>query len=107
FLYTGASERARALGEQIAGAEDRYYWWFDHPTDWERPARTLYVTGWCVSRRGNKIRSIRARFGRRKFLGNYGIQRKDVGATLERIGFAVAVPLPRGRSQVIIEVQEG
>ena len=59
-----------------------------------------------MSRYGKKIRSIRARRGRQKFLGNYGIERKDVGAALERIGFAIAVPLPRGKSQVITEVQE-
>ena len=73
--------------------------------------RTLYVTGWCVSARGKNIFATRARVRRRKFLGNYGIERKDVGATLgktpaERIGFAIAVPLPRGKSQVTIEVQE-
>ena len=105
-LFADTSARARALSEQIASAEDRYYWWFDHPVDWERPARTLYITGWCVSRYGKKIRSIRAWRGRQKFLGNYGIARKDVGAALERIGFAIAVPLPRGKSQVTIEVQE-
>ena len=68
--------------------------------------RTLYITGWCVNRYGKKIRSIRARRGRQKFLGNYGIERKDVGAALDRIGFAIAVPLPRGKSHVITEVQE-
>jgi O-antigen biosynthesis protein len=105
-FFADTSARARALSEQIASAEDRYYWWFDHPVEWERPARTLYITGWCVSRYGKKIRSIRARRGRQKFLGNYGIARKDVGAAFERIGFAIAVPLPRGKSQVTIEVQE-
>ena len=105
-LFADTSARARALSEQIASAEDRYYWWFDHPVEWERPARTLYITGWCVSRYGKKIRSIRARHGRQKFLGNYGIERKDVGAALERIGFAIAVPLRRGKSQVLTEVQE-
>src|SRR6476620_11162415 len=105
-LFAGASERRHDPKEQIASAEDRYYWWFDHPVDWERPTRTLYVTGWCVSRDGKKIRSIRARRGRQKFLGNYGIARKDVGAAFERIGFAIAVPVPRGKSQVTIEVQE-
>ena len=105
-LFADTSARARALSEQIASAEDRYYWWFDHPVEWERPARTLYITGWCVSRYGKKIRSIRARRGHQKFLGNYGIERKDVGAAFERIGFAIAVPLPRGKSHVITEVQE-
>ena len=104
--FAGAANRARALSEQIASAEQRYYWWFDHPVDWERPARTLYIAGWCVSRHGKRIRSIRARRGRQQFLGNYGIERKDVGAASERIGFAIAVPLPRGKSNVIVEVQE-
>jgi GT2 family glycosyltransferase len=105
-LFADTSARARALSQQIASAKDRYNWWFDHPVEWERPVRTLYITGWCVSRHGKKICSIRARRGRKKFLGNYGIERKDVGAALERIGFAIAVPLPKGKSHVIIEVQE-
>jgi O-antigen biosynthesis protein len=106
-LFGGSAERTHALNEQIASADSRYHWWFDHPVDWERPTQTLYVTGWCVSARGKNIFAMRARVGRRKFLGNYGIERKDVGAALEQIGFAVAVPLPRGRSQVVIEIQEG
>ena len=105
-LFADTSAGARALGKQIANAKDLYSWWFDHPVEWERPTQTLYITGWCVSRHGKKIRSIRVRRGRQKFLGNYGIERKDVGAALERIGFAIAVPLPRGKSQVITEVQE-
>ena len=108
-LFAGAAEGAH--NEHIASAQERYYWWFDHPVDWERPTRTLYIAGWCVSRYGRRIRAIRARIGRRRFLGNYGLQRKDVGATcgttpVERIGFAIAVPLPRGKSQVTVEVQE-
>jgi len=105
-LFADTSARARALSEQIANAKDRYSWWFDHPVEWERPTQTLYITGWCVSRYGKKIRSIRVRRGRQKFLGNYGIERKDVGAAFERIGFAIAVPLPRRKSYVTIEVQE-
>jgi GT2 family glycosyltransferase len=105
-VFAGATNRARTLDEEVASAEDRYYWWFDHPVDWERPARMLYIAGWCVSRYGKKIRSIRASVGRRKFIGNYGIRRKDVGAASERIGFAIAVRLPKGKSQVIVEVQE-
>ena len=87
-LFADTSARARALSEQIANAKDRYSWWFDHPVEWERPTQTLYITGWCVSRYGNKIRSIRVRRGRQKFLGNYGIERKDVGF------YACHQPLP-------------
>src|SRR6266576_3720236 len=105
-LFAGAAERTHALNKQIASAESRYYWWFDHPIDWERPMRTLYVTGWCVSREGKEIRAMRARLGRQEFAANYGIERKDVGAAVQRIGFAIAIPLPAGKSQVFIEVQE-
>jgi glycosyltransferase involved in cell wall biosynthesis len=105
-LFAGTAERTHALNEQIASAQNRYYWWFDHPTDWERPMRTLYVTGWCVSREGKEIRAMRARLGSQEFAGNYGIERKDVGAAVLRIGFAIAVPLRAGKSQVFIEVQE-
>jgi len=110
-LFGGSPQRKHAVNEQIAPAESQYHWWFDHPVDWERPRQTLYVTGWCVSARGRNIWAMRARIRRRTFLGNYGIERKDVGATLgkkpaERIGFAIAVPLPKGKSQVTIEVQE-
>src|SRR5919197_853175 len=111
FLCRETVDRGRALDERITDAKKRYSWWFDNPINWERPVRTLYITGWCVNRRGKGIRAIRARIGRQKFFGNYGIQRKDVAATLgpiavERSGFAIAVPLPVGRSQVMIEVRE-
>lgn len=110
-LFADTVELRRAIDERITSAEKRYSWWFDNPLDWERPVRTLYITGWCVNRCGKDIRGIRARIGRRKFFGNYGIQRKDVAAALgpiavERIGFAIAVPLPVGKSQVVTEVQE-
>jgi glycosyltransferase involved in cell wall biosynthesis len=110
-LSGDTTERGRAIDERLTGIEKRYSWWFDNPLDWERPARTLYITGWCVNRKGEEIRAIRARIGRRKFFGNYGIQRKDVAAvlgpvTVERSGFAIAVPLPVGKSQIVIEVQE-
>ena len=68
--------------------------------------RTLYLTGWCVSREGKEIRAMRARLGRQELAGNYGIERKDVGAAVQRIGFAIAIPLPAGKSQVFIDVQE-
>ena len=82
-LFAGSAERGPAVDKQIASAEKKYSWWFDHPLDWERPVRTLYVTGWCLSRHGKEIRNIRARIGRQKFFGNYGILRKDVAGALE------------------------
>ena len=110
-LFPDSVEPGRVLDGQLAGADNRYSWWFDNPPDWEQPARTLFITGWCVNRRGKDIRGIRVRIGRQKFLGNYGIQRKDVAVALgpiavKRSGFAIAVRLPVGESQVVIEVQE-
>src|SRR5262249_55060102 len=67
--------------------------------------------GWCIGRDGSEIRGVRARIGWRKFLGNYGIDRRDVAAAhhksnvTEYSGFAVAVPLPAGSSRVITEIQ--
>jgi glycosyltransferase involved in cell wall biosynthesis len=109
--FGDTSQRGRAVDERLTRAGKRYSWWFDNPLDWERPVRTLYITGWCVNRKGEEILAIRARIGGRKLFGNYGIQRKDVAAVLgpvtaERSGFAIAVPLPVGKSQVVTEVQE-
>src|SRR5690242_13546255 len=103
-LFHNSVDERRAPSERTT-ADKRYSWWFDNPSDWSRPERTLYITGWCVNRGGKEIRAIRARIGRRKFSGNYGVRRKDVVTTLgptasERSGFAIAVPLPVGKSQI-------
>src|SRR5262249_7653666 len=110
-LPGGATEREPAVNKQITSAKKRYSWWFSHPLDWGRPVATLYVTGWCLSRQGKEICDIRARIGRLTFPGNYGIRRKDVVDALGvssagRIGFAIAVPLPAGKSQIVTEIQE-
>jgi glycosyltransferase involved in cell wall biosynthesis len=109
-LFADSDEPGRAVDERTTNAEKRYSWWFEHPVDWEQPERTLYITGWCLNRHGKEIRDIRARIGRQKFSGNYGIRRKDVatavGVPNARIGFAIAVPLRPRKSQVVIEVQE-
>ena len=111
-LFAGAEKRARSLDKRIARARKKYSMSFDHPLDWERPVNTLYVTGWCLRRDGQRVREIRARIGRRKFRGNYGLERKDVAARLGkqttdvRGGFAIAVPLPAGKSRLVMEVQE-
>ena len=105
-LLTGKAERTRPLSEQIASAEDRYCWCFDHPVRVGAAGANALHHGLVRWPMRKEIRSIRARRGRQKFLGNYGIERKDVGAASERVGFAIAVPLPRGESHVTIEVQE-
>ncbi|PYJ07880.1 MAG: hypothetical protein DMF06_14355, partial [Verrucomicrobia bacterium] len=96
----------------LADAPARYNWWFDRPADWDRPARTLHVSGWCVDRSGKPIESIRARIGRQEFPGNYGFERKDLAAiygespAFTRSGFAVAVPLQPGKSLLALECRQ-
>lgn len=96
------------LGDALA----RYNWWFDRPDDWTKPARTLYISGWCVNRSGIQIDGIRAHIGRQEFAGNYGFERKDLAAIYEdnpsftRSGFAIAVPLPPGESLLALECKE-
>src|SRR5204863_25483 len=93
----------------LADAPARYNWWFDRPADWDRPARTLHVSGWCVDRSGKPIESIRARIGRQEFPGNYGITRPDIALAFEqhpgalRSGFSLDVVVPRLPTTLILE----
>ncbi|MGI8430870.1 MAG: glycosyltransferase family 2 protein [Chthoniobacterales bacterium] len=105
---------ALSLANQIKRTKKRYRWWFDHPPETSAPRHTLYLQGWCLPRKeGARIHEIRARIGRRVFPGNYGSERKDVacahdlGPGAERVGFAVAVPLPAGPSDVLVEIRDG
>jgi O-antigen biosynthesis protein len=108
--FSSAADQQRR--RDLADAPARYNWWFDRPVDWNQPARTLYISGWCIDRTGQQIAGIRARIGRRKFAGNYGFERKDLGAihgenhAFIRSGFAIAVPLPAGKSLLALECKQ-
>ncbi len=110
-IFPSRAERQGALEKEIARTKKQFVCWFDHPVDWTQPVSTLYLTGWCLSRDGHRARDLRARLGRRKFFGNYQIERQDVARDRglapneARCGFALAVPLPAGPSQVVLEVQ--
>ncbi|MFL6527216.1 MAG: glycosyltransferase [Chthoniobacterales bacterium] len=90
---------------------DRFDVWFDSPTDWSAPAKTLYITGWCVDRSGARTMAIRARAGNITSLGNFGLFREDVGASYPfteqafHCGFAIAAELPPGSSEITLEIQ--
>ena len=85
-----------------------------------RPARGLEQAGFGPStspagasiETGEQIDGIRARIGRRKFPGNYGFERKDLGAiygenpAFTRSGFAIAVPLRPGKSLLALECKQ-
>jgi glycosyltransferase involved in cell wall biosynthesis len=106
----GPTEQRREI--DLADAYARYDWWFDRPADWNQPVRTLYISGWCIDRKGERIEGIRARIGHRKFPGNYGFERKDVGAihgespAFTQSGFTIAVPLRPGKSLLAIECKQ-
>ncbi len=99
-----------ARKKQIKQTKKEFVWWFNHPTDWHQPVRTLYLVGFCLPRGHRKVRALRGRIGWRKFPGNYGISRPDVaaahGADSMRSGFALAVPLPAGKSRLTIEIED-
>ena len=105
------TERERRREMDLANARARYDFWFDRPVDWNKPASTLYISGWCVDRSGAWIDGIRGQIGSRTFEGNFGLARKDVAATYPNLapalhsGFAVAVQPPVGESVVVLELK--
>ncbi len=109
-LWKGGPRPEDVLKKQISQTKKQFAFWFNHPVDWTKPVRTLYLVGWCATRSGECVRAIRGRIGRRKFSGNYGIMRPDVAAShgpaAVRSGFALAVPLPPGKSRLTIEAQD-
>lgn len=110
WLEQRAERHQREQGLQAATQFDV---WFDRPRDWSQPTRVLYLAGWCVERSGQWIRAIRARVGGAEFYGTFGIERKDVAAvyptlrTARHSGFGIAATLPRGRGEMIVEVEGG
>ncbi len=95
----------------LANATTFFDFWFHHPTDWSKPASTLYIVGWCVDRTGAWIHGIRGRIGTEIFAGNYGMVRKDVAsiypnfASARDSGFSLAVRPPAGKSVLVLEVK--
>jgi hypothetical protein len=110
-LFPDATERKQHLETTLAEAPARYHFWFDRPARWDEPASTLYIIGWCLDRGGGWILGIRARIGSRKFEGKFGIPRTDIPQmhpnlpAAARSGFALAVPLPRGSSEILLELK--
>jgi GT2 family glycosyltransferase len=88
-----------------------FVFWLDRPFAWENIGRKLFVCGWCVHPRLT-INGIRARVGRKIFAGSYGIQRPDLRASFSKLayahcaGFALAITLPRGKSELLLEARD-
>ena len=81
------------------------------PLDWSKPTRVLYVSGWFIDTMGLPIHGIRAKIGRQFFPANIDLPREDLLVThpdlplAARSGFAMAIPLPRGTSKLVLQYQ--
>jgi len=114
-----ASEARSALAPQNAEAGPEpaerphpgYYLWFDEPRDWTKLPRRFRVSGWCFRRDSSPIQAIRLRIGKREFPGSYGIFRADVArmhwenAATFKSGFEITAEAPRGRANLVLEVE--
>lgn len=106
------SPEERGLWKRIE-ARDRFACFIDRPADWLQPARTLYISGWCVDLTGDAIQNLRAVVGGRTVAGNYGFERTDVAARFPALplarmsGFAVAVDLAPGPQTIALELSDG
>lgn len=109
----GSAERERWQKIDEAAAQRRYAFFFNRPEEWNKPARVLRVTGWCVDRSGDWIRDLRAVVGGLKFEGGYGIERPDVAGLFPHLpaarhsGFVLTVELPPGRQTLRLEAKGG
>lgn len=110
-LRVRAAEREHWQKIDEAEGQGRYAFFFSRPNDWNKPAQTLRVTGWCVDQTGDWIRDIRAVVGGRTFPGRYGIERPDVAAWIPHrpaardSGFVLTAELPRGKQIIRLEAK--
>jgi len=110
-LFARRGERRRRQERDRAATVQRYRWWYDRPADWSASTRILYVSGWFIDTMGLPVHDIRARIGRQFFPANINLPREDLLVThpdlplAARSGFAVAIPLPRGTSKLILQYQ--
>ena len=110
-LFISAAELEQRREADLAYAPARYFFWFDRPDHWDRPTSTLYISGWAIDRSGKWIHGVRARVGSREYHGHFGIERKHLAQThpdlpsASRSGFALAVPLPAGKSTLLLELK--
>ncbi|HMJ06118.1 MAG TPA: glycosyltransferase family 2 protein [Chthoniobacterales bacterium] len=108
----GAAERALWQQTDAADAARRYAFFVDQPSDWQKPTRTIYITGWCVDRFDDGIAAMCAVVDGQRFRANYGIARPSVAAGFpeakhaERSGFAIAAEIPPGRHTLQLQVKD-
>ena len=87
--------------------------WIDEPGAGAVEAPSVFVRGWCFDAGGRPITAVRARAGRRIFMGRAGLLRPDVQAALSgppesaRSGFSVCVNLKPEETVVRLEARVG
>jgi hypothetical protein len=109
-LLARRGERRRRQERDLAATVQRYRCWYDRPADWDASTRILYVSGWFIDTMGVPVHGIRARIRRQFFPANINLPREDLLVTYpdlplaRRSGFAVAIPLPRGTSKLVLQI---
>jgi glycosyltransferase involved in cell wall biosynthesis/GT2 family glycosyltransferase len=88
--------------------EHRYSFWLDSPTS-VAAADKIFLSGWVVPPAGEKVLGVRALVDTQIFLGQFGFERSDVAAAFDnrpdaqRPGFGVAISLPVGTHEIILQ----
>ena len=81
----------------------------DLPETWVTHSESLFIKGWCFDPSGGQIVGVRAKIGRKSYLGEYGLERTDVmntighGTTALLSGFTIECSVPVGVSNVTLE----
>lgn len=94
---------------QNAVVSKKFRFWLDEPARWDEPTRRLRISGWCVARKGEPLRRIRARVGRQLVERTFDGERPEVAAYLGEpnvprwCGFSMQVVVPPGRHRLEIE----
>jgi glycosyltransferase involved in cell wall biosynthesis len=92
-----------------AVVSDKFRFWLDEPASWDGTARRVRLSGWCVARKGEPLRKIRARIGRAVVERTFDRERPEVAEYLGEsdvprwCGFAMQIELPPGQHRLELE----
>jgi O-antigen biosynthesis protein len=85
----------------------------ENPKAWNLAVHSATVSGWCFSKSGECIQSVRARIGDRVFDGLYGRRRFDVQSVFPNhgnsghCGFEIEIADLPGRFELVLEALDG
>ena len=91
----------------------KFLFWLDEPQDWNKRVRRLRLAGWCVAKDGRVLKRIQARLGGQTYEAPIDRTRPEVpgfaGIPEAPIlcGFLLHVEVPRGKSRLELQVNDG